>query len=383
MFVLLILVLLLPIYIYIFYKGKGDVEILGPLGGNLLTAMLIGVISWSCFTSCRGYKTEYWGSYVVRAVYEEDWNEYIHRTCSTTSTDADGNTTTSYYDCSYVEYHPDYWWFEDNLGNRYSIDRSWYDKLCKRWHNVAKTGHHSGYTNSGDIYQTQFSAIDEEMECLTVEHTYFSKIEVSDSVFQFQNIKPEEAKVLGLFDYPSSPYLYRPVVLGSTNLHSLDVINAKLGSSCQIRLWILVFHEQPLEIALSQRDYWHNGNKNELVTCIGLKDNKVDWSYVFSWSEQDEFLIRCREAVAQQIGKPLDLEVYSSFLSKEIPSGWKRKHFRDFNYLSVHRSTTAYIVTFVLTFGVGLILPLLLLFNEDIFNEAYYPNSIRKSRRRY
>lgn len=65
-------------------------------------------------------------------------------------------------------------------------------------------------------------------------------------------------------------------------------LNGKFGVSNQLRLWVLVFENKPMSIADYQENYWVKGNKNELIVCIGKKGNEILWSKAFSWAHSAE-----------------------------------------------------------------------------------------------
>ena len=359
------LIALIAIYLAGFFLLPKDEESQPPYlmasAGNWLVSLFLGcTIFYGCAFS-DGKDNEYWGSYVTQAVFEEEWNEYIHQTCSYTTTDSEGNTTTHYYDCSYVQYHPERWWFQDNIGQTFNISEAKYNELVKRWHSQKKTGHHSGHTISGDIFSTFYDNNRDHMECITTVHPYFNRVDASDSVFKFTPITPDNAKKLGLYDYPAYS-IHIPSVFGYKNSHNLDVLNSLYGNAYQVRVWILVYKDLPAITSVNQRDYWHGSNKNELVLCIGLKDNKVEWANTFSWSESDELLVDCREEILKQHGKTLEIESIVNYLHQEIPTRWQRKQFADFNYLSLKVNTGWYITAIVVSFIAGLIGPGYVLF---------------------
>ncbi|MBE3138864.1 MAG: hypothetical protein IMZ63_03500, partial [Actinobacteria bacterium] len=76
------------------------------------TAILIGaascfiLISDAIFGNYNYTEPEYWGNYVIKASFEEEWVEYHHETCTESyscGTDSEGNTEycTRTYDCSH------------------------------------------------------------------------------------------------------------------------------------------------------------------------------------------------------------------------------------------------------------------------------------------
>lgn len=292
--------------------------------------------------------TEYWGGWIEYAVFEEDWNEYIHQTCSYTTTDSNGNTTTHYYDCSYVAYHPDKWWMKDSNGSIHSINSDYYYYLKEVWDNEAKTGYHDGHTNDGDIFQTVFANDDEVLEPIVVRRSYKNKVAASDSVFNFQDISREEVKSLGLFEYPTEN-LYVPSVLGYSNSRKMDVLNAKHGAALQLRVWVLVYTDKSMGIFEHQKNYWKNGNKNELIIGFGIgRDSTVKWANVMTWCENSEFVLRVKGLAASQINRKINIDELADSLYTILP-GWKRKQFADFNYLRVEPPLWTILVTYLVT----------------------------------
>lgn len=65
----------------------------------------------------------------------------------------------------------------------------------------------------------------------------------------------------------------------------------------QVRVWVLLFNNLPRETGLLQEAYWVNGNKNELVICIGLNEDKIMWSHIFSWTESQTIKIELRNFI--------------------------------------------------------------------------------------
>lgn len=74
-------------------------------------------------------------------------------------------------------------------------------------------------------------------------------------------------------------------------------LNGKFGASNQLRLWVLVFENKPMSIAQYQENYWVKGNKNELVICIGKKGNEIQWSHAFSWAVSNDLTIEAQNKV--------------------------------------------------------------------------------------
>ena len=103
----------------------------------IVSLMLIGIFSFTARKSLTN-DVEYWNEYVTTVEYYERWDEYIHQTCSRTCCcDSKGeNCSTEYYDCSYVDVHPEYWVAVTNNGWVESIKKRDFDYWRNRWSNT-------------------------------------------------------------------------------------------------------------------------------------------------------------------------------------------------------------------------------------------------------
>ena len=90
----------------------------------------------------------------------------------------------------------------------------------------------------------------------------------------------EEVKQYGLYEYPNFRGYYCPSILGagenlSKGNRHLDVQNAKMGKDKEVRMWVLVYQNQPIQSAILQQNYWKGANKNEFVVCVGTDGTVV------------------------------------------------------------------------------------------------------------
>jgi len=275
--------------------------------------------------------TEYWGSSVTSVYEEEPYNYWQHETCSYTTTDSKGNTTTHYYDCSHqVDVGPS-WWATTNINEQFSISEKQHDELVKQFGTrktvyKTRTNHDSNdratsskgtkfegtrVGKTSNILKTNWNGSDETRKAYVSRHTYENRVKASDlTIFNIPIVKEEEVDSLGLFRYPehkkSSLFgitngLEYPTILGcnvSKETHEkFRRLNGKFGVSNHLRLWILVFENKPMSIAQYQENYWVKGNQNELVICIGKKGNEIQWSHAFSWGLNDVLTVSIKNAV--------------------------------------------------------------------------------------
>lgn len=278
---------------------------------------------------------EVWGGWVTKVSYFEDWNEYIHQTCS--QTDSEGKTT--YYDCSYVAYYPEEYKAYTSNGETISISKNDYDTIGRKFGTkpVFVDMHRWHYTNDGDCYDISWTGEKEKYQQVFTQHNYRNKVNNTDNAaFTFDEISKKEAKQLGLFEYPEVYTFDMPVILGyATPLQKEAVwMNATMGASKQIRIIILCYQNKSVSIVEDQKNYWKNGNKNELVLCLGMNQDRIEWSSGFCWSPDsysgnEKVIMDFADSVR---GKTLTQESLD-VLRESINKNWKRKSFKELEYL--------------------------------------------------
>lgn len=300
--------------------------------------------------------TEYWSTYGVKVEHSERWNEYIHKTCSRENCSGTGKNrscTTSYYDCSYVDNHPEYWNMDDNTNHDYSLSSSKYHEIVSKWKTESFTRTHSGcYTICGNVYNASYPADPtmENMIPITHEHTYENRVKASTSVFSFKKVDSLERANYGLYNHPrvGDKFTYTPI-LGDNDVwaqHKLRSLNALYGSQNQVHMMVLVFEDKPYEAGLYQEALWTGGNKNEFILCVGKSGDQIKWTKVISWTEEVGLKLRVEREVKAM--DKFNIVGIVDYLGNNVPREWKRKHFKDFNYLHVDVPMSATIWTFVI-----------------------------------
>jgi hypothetical protein len=186
----------------------------------------------------------------------------------------------------------------------------------------------------------------------------------------YTKISKEKADSLGLYDYPEIKNMDQSPIMGKTlpywQEHAIRYINSKYGSSNQFRLYILLFENKEPEIAELQKSYWYQGNKNELVICLGVNGDSITWCRGFSWCDEPILEVKSRNYFIKN--PKLNLYDYSKFIESNLKY-WKRKEFNDFNYISVEftdRQNWAIIIVTILSTIVALIVAI---FNDKNDND--------------
>ena len=358
MFIYIIPILAVAVAYY-FYRHKLNwLEVVGQLAIPTLFILIFK----GCAVQTRTADTEYWSTTISKVEYYEAWDEWIEQTCEYAcgeDCDSDGkNCTTVYceYDCSYREYHSEYWAMVDRNGNSYKISQSEYNRLKKKFGNSSFVDLHRDYDiNDGDKYVSTWDGSDEKLEICVTKHTYENRPQVASSVFNYPDVSPDDVESYGLYEYPSIvKYQKQDHLLGSSNKsveRDLDILNAKLGPKKQVKLFVLVFRNKTKRSAEMQEWYWKGGNKNEFIVCIGLdNDDNVQWCYPFSWTEAQNTKVNTRTFIEEQ--DTLDWKATTDFLYNEMETNFRRKEFSDFDYLTVELSSgqtwALWIITIIL-----------------------------------
>lgn len=334
----------------------------------LVSLALVGIFKVAAEHSATR-DSEVWNGWVMSSHYYEDWNEYIHQICSREECYGSGENRvchTELYDCSYVLYHPEYWTVEDSNGTEHEVSEASYNHFVRLFLPLGARPtfvdmHRSYHTDDGDMYQVLWPGSPATVEPVNTKHGYENRVQASRSVFNYQKIKKEEAKQLGLFEYPKIQLFNYPAVLGNCGPNTemannrLRYHNAMLGKSKQLRMWLLCTDSPDPSFGQLQESYWVGGNKNEVVVILGK-----GWSHTFSWTDNKEPLITIRDFATQDSDPVRVVDAMAHYLE----AGFVRKNFEDFSYLTIETPTWAIITTFIVTLLVNVGLSYLIIHNE-------------------
>jgi hypothetical protein len=366
MFIYLLLLIPIIFTIVMFFKFKHEVvwwEYLISFGVTIICIFASKAIIQKIQVS----DTEYWGGWVKEVRYYEDWNEYIHQTCECCC-DKDGNNCST-YDCSYVQYHSEYYRLLGSNGEDVSISKSEYERLVSKFGVPEKFVdlHRNYHTNDGDMYKAIWSGTDNTLEPVISRHVYDNRPRVSSSTYAQAEPSKEIFKEYELFHYPDiNGGFKQPVILGYDDPEAetaFQLLNAKYGSKYQFKTYVMIFKGHGREAGLYQEQQWQGGNKNELNITIGIDSlGNVKWCHVFSWTEKLDIVVETRELVYNQ--GVLNLLEISDYLTKNVPTKWERKEFTDFSYLTVEPRWWHILISFIITFGINVGIAIFVISNE-------------------
>ena len=337
----------------------------------------------SCSIHSQTKDIEFWNSYGVQAIYEEEWRERwteIETYTVTVGSGKNARTETRTRTVTKRRTHPEKWILQDNISKSHKISKNHFERLCKLWENRTfknmqrrrNTSH--TITKDGNAYITIYDKIFEHTVPICKQHTYENKIQCSKSIFNFQNIDDEIKNQYKLFEYPKENLFgFNPIIGYSSPVASktLSIYNSRFGSIRQLHMMLLVFNGQPLETALYQEAYWKGGNKNEFIVCVGLDKNKIKWTKVISWTENEILKITTARKIKEM--KEFDVVKIVKYMGDNIPNKFIRKQFEDFSYISVQPTTTAVLITYGVTLLVSIIIAII-----SIINDFGLESSLRK-----
>ena len=374
---------IISVFLLIFFK-KYIVwwEYICLVGVSILFTFLLK----SVFIASLEYDTEYLGGYMTKITHYDEWDEWIHRTCTRQvpcGTDGKGHTRyrTETYDCSYREYHPECWKYTDNLGREeYFYNKSYFDRAMAELgypKMVFRDMHRKYYKIDGDAQDYYYDGTPQHVRALVWKNTYQNKILASHSIFKFEDIDDEEADSLGLYRYPNVEDHDQAVILGfraGKEVHKqYKYINSIYGAKKQFRIYVLVFRNKPIEISEKQKSYWQGGNKNEFVLCIGYNTKKgtIDWCNPFSWCDKPELEVATKRYFREH--PRMDLSEYPTWLIQNL-NLWHRKNFSDFDYIKNELTKGQSIALLIIILLIDVFISIFFIGNE-FTNEGIYDNS--------
>ena len=344
----------------------------------IVPSLLFTFITQLIMVSVNSSDTEYLGSYVNRITYYEPWDEMVR--VRHTRTDKDGDTEV-YYTWE-REYHSECYTYVDNESSwEYHLSKKEYEVIKKRMGNksVFRDMHRDFHRIDGDAYDIYWDKTIEHLYDITTPHSYTNKIKASQShtIFKYSDISEEDAKELGLYEYPDIKLMNQNPIIGRNvtdkDKQRIKYINATYGKTHQFRVYMLFYEGKDIEISEQQKAYWQNGNKNEFVVCLGTQKDSVVWCNPFSWCDEPKLEVLTRDYFIQN--PKVDIDAYGKWLQAQIPTKWKRKEFADFEYIRIGLSRGQYIALIIIMILLNIGISVFLVMN-DIKNENSYEKKI-------
>lgn len=333
----------------------------------ILPSLLFVLLTRVIMVSTNSNDTEYLGGYVNRITYYEPWDEMVE--VRHTRTNSDGETEV-YYTWE-REYHSETYTYIDNESKwEHHLSKKEYEIIKKRMGNktVFRDMHRNYHRIDGDAYDIFWDGKVETLYDITTPHSYTNKIKASQShtIFKMGDISPEEAKEMGLYEYPEIYSMNQNPIIGrdvsDKDKQRIKYINATYGEKYQFRTYVLIYENKDITISEIQKAYWQNGNKNEFVLCLGVQRDSVVWANAFSWCDEPRLEVKARDYFIQN--PKLDINQYGEWLQTQIPTQWDRKEFEDFAYIRVGLSQGQYIALIIIMIVLNIGISIFLVKNE-------------------
>lgn len=341
------------IFLGVVYLLKGELPgfnesgfwFLSGICPTLISLMLIPALSFGLKE--RGCSdTEYVSYYITKIRHYDEWDEWIHKTCTRKvqkGTDDKGNPIweEEEYDCSYREFHPERWTKFNNAGSEIHIGREEFNRIKSSWGTQERfiDMHRHYYRIDGDAQEYDWCGEWFHCETSTYSRSYRNVIKGSGSVFNNRKVSEEEARELGLYEYPepsrwddNDPSPLLGLDPSGRHIKKFQYLNAYYGAARQIHIFVLAWPADTIgpQIVEDQKAYWGGGNKNEFVICLGIDRERIAWADCFSWQDQAELDVKCRDYLISM--KVLNLDRLGDWLEQNLGL-WKRKEFKDFDYI--------------------------------------------------
>ena len=320
-------------------------------------------------------------SYRIESIrHYDEWDEWVHKTCTRRIKTGKNSYITQTYDCSYRNYHPEYWVMYTSDGRSERISKENFDYYRNLWSSPMKfiECNRRYYRIDGDAQEYNWPGDIKTLMTVSRSKEYSNYFQSSLSLYSMEEISKNEAKELGLYNYPKSEYdnynniwLYdqNPIISDSLMFFTPSEFDRRClwdlnCNSTDFRCFILLYPSEKYssDIVDYQRSYWLGGNENEVVFCLGIsKSGIIDWIRSFSWSSE----ARLESNVLSEI-LPGEEFIMSSLIDeiKKSYSTWKPIKFSDYSYISPELYTSDYIWIFIITVLINLGLSWYVIVNE-------------------
>jgi len=368
-------------------------EILIPFA---VACIVILICQWIAVRDAVNDK-EYWGHMSYQVVHEEPFA--YDGECSETyvcgescSGSGSNRICTPIYCTRYYHCIKDSWrrcYIVDDRNHEYNISHEKYNELAKRWENFNYTVKKivtvdAQYTTIGDLYNRPNHGHRHRVywpkdkwdvsEPLVVEHTYENRLQTQS---HWGKVSEEDRKFYDVFEYPEVPGVLLTSILTNgpefpkANKY-LRYLNGDLNTDRmgykKVRLWVLIFNNQPQSAGDYQRSYWKGGNKNEFIIMFGTNpENEITWFDIVTQSEEDILIPETRDEINLKMARGKDgysgkltdedLLKFSQWLGEEIKTKYVKPQFEQYDYIEVYPSLRAIIITYlivlVVTIGMG------------------------------
>lgn len=319
-----------------FLEGKSHDYVLIDIILLLLAEYVVNLL----YERLKNNAIEYISGYALRVEHYFPWVERVVKKES--KRDSNGHWVTEKV-VKYVN-HPDEYVEVFNIDHVQNISAKDFHWFCRRWGTglYSIQTDHKNCVEGGGGEACDWDEDENSTETITITHRYHNPFRSSNSLFRSRLIEEERAVELGLCSYPEiEDNQEQSVIMVKEGvdipddldeaLVALQRLNAFCGESSEIHVFILLFPASDgIGITAYQKDYWNGLNKNELLICLGMNGQKVQWCEAMSWMDDKTLELKIRSYFIHH--PRLRLTKFVSWLRANLIF-WNRKEFKDFDYL--------------------------------------------------
>lgn len=310
---------------------------------------------------------EYLGYYITQTTKYDEWNERVRETRTRTVPAGKGKVRTQTYTVWVTKTHPEYYTFTDNNNKEHDCAKALHIKIKNIFGSdeVFRDMNRHYHTKDGDAHDWKWLGEFERIYPYTVEDFYSNPLKSSRSIIlDCEKVTPDIKEEYGLFDYPIVMKTYQPTVLGIERKDAkyIDYMNALLGKDYEFRLFMCFFEDKDIHAYEYQKAYWENGNKNELVLCLGYSGNKVTWCEGFTWCDTPVLEAKCKQYWLTH--PEIDLKAFAEWLIPVVKSDWERKNFSEFDYITIDITGWQYFWILIITIIANILCCIVFIKNE-------------------
>lgn len=332
----------------IFMKNRMYQIYLASAGGAFFVFFSITVVMFSFGMSDR----EILNGYVEEARYYEQWTEYYYVTVCD-SRDEKGDCTSEHLE-KRTTYHPPYWEIGISVGATLSITQTQFKKYESEFGSVFQDILRFNQDSYGDG-NAYFSKVPFGKIPASVYHMYDNYVLASQETILKNRLQDYSHFNSLILPYPSiqsteygSIKFIRTVNAG-TNISSenlekiqklLDDELTTLGANSQINIITYFVNTKDQSFIHALDTAWMKGKKNDLIVVVGYVDNKIIWSNLITWTDNELFKVKLRDRIIQKgsLEKESDIVDFVNIIVSQIrmggEDGYKRKPMADYEYLT-------------------------------------------------
>lgn len=278
-----------------------------------------------CHQVCRSamaHRTEYTGSYLTSIYHEKAWTERVP--CTQIEHDAQGKPHTTNGTDLYT--HPCRYYALTQRGTSLNISEALFNQVRDTWARPRTDDQWSalciqGGTRFGCHYQRGES---DAFFPITEAIHYTSRRQGLGAILRYGYIQESKALEEGLIEYPAIDDMHDAPTLCSNDFAvptdadtAYRRFNAIVAPRHHMRVYLLLYdaRRHGTEVVARQQAFWHGGGKNELVVCLGVDDNTVQWSQAFASTHCPELL----KAIGQWFEQPSQPQPWHKQLLSFLP----------------------------------------------------------------